>query len=167
MSRRQDERLHDDVHFMKADINRVCRFQLDVIIVSLNTRIKVHQRPRTNYLSLPLSFLLRATVKLDCWFSVWGCSDMENFCKSGPGSKSWVNALAVPLFPFYNARGYGRAKSPSCSWVADDRLTASPCPDFPFWLRRGVKFDTSRFLNHGVCPRIFPNRLSRTLASFK
>jgi hypothetical protein len=79
-----------------------------------------------------LSFLLRATVKLDCWFSVWRYSDMENFCKSGSGSKSWVNALAVPLFPFYDARGYGRAKAPSCSWVADDRPTASPCPDFLF-----------------------------------
>lgn len=147
MSRRQDERLHDDVHFMKADINRVCRFQLGVIIVLLNTRIKVwpnyHQSSPTTKDELPVTSIEFSPqsnrLKLDCWFSVWGNSD---FCKSGLGSKSWVNMLAVPLFPFYNVHGYEQAKASSCSWVADDRPNASPCPDFPFRLRRGVKFDT-------------------------
>lgn len=129
MSRRQNERLHDDVHFMEADINRVCGFQLGVIIVLLNTRIKVwpnyHQNSPTTKDKLPVASIEFSPqgnrLKLDRWLSVWGCSDMETFCKSGPGSKSWVITLAVPLFPFYNVHGYGQAKVPSCPWVADGR----------------------------------------------
>ena len=87
--------------------------------------------------------------------------------KSCPGSKSWVNTLAGPLSLSAMYTNMGKQKRLPTLGLPMTGPTASPCSDFPFWLRRGAKFDTSKSLNHGICPRIFPERLTRTLASFK